>query len=161
LTAARAGEAALPYQRRADKGMTIIRVLTLYERIGGEETVNRLVESFYSRMDSLAEAQAIRAMHGADLAPTKAALKQYLTEWLGGPKLYSSEKGSPKLRKRHMHVAIGEAERDAWLLCMRETMNEVIADAQARHQIYLSIEKLADWMRNTAGNPHDTSGSHP
>jgi hypothetical protein len=55
----------------------------------------------------------------------------------------------------------GEAERDAWLLCMRETMNEVITDAQARHQIYLSIEKLADWMRNTAGNPHDTSGSHP
>ncbi len=141
--------------------MTIIRVLTRYERIGGEETVNRLVESFYSRMDSLAETQAIRAMHGADLAPTKAALKQYLTEWLGGPKLYSAEKGSAKLRKRHMHVAIGEAERDAWLLCMRVTMNELITDAQARHEIYLAIEELADWMRNTAGNPHDTSGSHP
>ena len=141
--------------------MTNIRVLTLYERVGGEETVNRLVESFYSRMDSLAEAQAIRAMHGADLAPTKAALKQYLTEWLGGPKLYSAERGSPKLRKRHLHLAIGEAERDAWLLCMRETMNEVITDAQARHEIYLAIEDLADWMRNTAGNPHDTSGSHP
>lgn len=141
--------------------MTINRVLSLYVRIGGEETVNRLVESFYSRMDSLAEAQAIRAMHGADLAPTKAALKQYLTEWLGGPKLYTSVKGSPKLRNRHLHVAIGEAERDAWLLCMRETMNELITDAQARHEIYRSIEKVADWMRNTAGNPHDTRRSHP
>lgn len=137
--------------------MMNIRILTLYKRIGGEETVNRLVESFYVRMDSLAEAEAIRAMHGADLSPTKAALKQYLTEWLGGPKLYSAKRGSPKLRKRHMHIAIGEAERDAWLLCMRETMNEVITDAQARQEIYLAIEKLADWMRNTAGNPHDSS----
>jgi hemoglobin len=40
-------------------------------------------------------------------------------------------------------------------------MNEVITDARARQEIYLSIEKLADWMRNTAGNPHDNSGSHP
>jgi hemoglobin len=140
--------------------LTTIKILTLFERIGGEATVDRLVESFYHRMDSLADAKAIRAMHGPDLAPTKAVLKQYLGEWLGGPKLYSAEKGDPRLRKRHLHVAIGEAERDAWLLCMRETMDEVIADAQARQEIYASIAKLADWMRNTAGNPHDNRGSH-
>jgi hemoglobin len=40
-------------------------------------------------------------------------------------------------------------------------MTELPTDAQARHEIYLSIEKLADWMRNTARNPHDTGGSHP
>lgn len=139
---------------------TTIKVLTLYERIGGEATVDRLVESFYGRMDSLAEAKTIRAMHGPDLAPTKAVLKQYLGEWLGGPKLYSAVKGDPRLRKRHLHVSIGEAERDAWLLCMRDTMDEVITDAQARHEIYVSIAKLADWMRNTAGNPHDIRGTH-
>jgi hemoglobin len=141
--------------------MTILKVLTMYERIGGEETVDRLVESFYRRMDSLADAKAIRAMHGPDLEPTKAVLKQYLGEWLGGPKLYSAERGQPRLRKSHLHVAIGEAERDAWLLCMRGTMDEVIADAEARQEIYLSLEKLADWLRNTAGNPHDSRASHP
>jgi hemoglobin len=135
--------------------MTMIRVITLYERIGGEATVDRLVETFYHRMDSLADAKAIRAMHGADLSLTKAVLKQYLGEWLGGPKLYSAEKGHPRLRKRHMHVSIGEAERDAWLLCMRGTMDEIIADAQARKEIWGQIEKLADTMRNTEGNPHD------
>ena len=137
-----------------------IRVLSLYEQIGGQQTVDRLVESFYSRMDSVVEAQTIRAMHGPDLAPTKAVLKQYLGEWLGGPKLYSAEKGDPRLRKRHLHVAIGEAERDAWLLCMRAAMDEVIENEKARQEIYASIEKLADWMRNTPGNPHDSRGGN-
>src|SRR6266511_405769 len=126
------------------QSLTTIRIVTLYERIGGAQTVDRLVESFYSRMDSLADARTIRAMHGSDLAPTKAVLKQYLGEWLGGPKLYSAEKGDPRLRKRHLHVAIGEAERDAWLLCMRGAMDEVIADAQARQEIWGQIAKLAD-----------------
>jgi hemoglobin len=138
--------------------MTMIKILTLYERIGGETAVNRLVESFYSRMDSLADARMIRALHGPDLAPTKAVLKQYLSEWLGGPKLYSAERGQPRLRKSHLHVAIGEAERDAWLLCMRGAMDEVIVDAKTRQEIYASLEKLADWLRNTAGNPHDSRG---
>jgi len=142
------------------QALTTIRVFTLYERIGGAPTIDRLVESFYSRMDSLADAGAIRAMHGPDLGPTKAVLKQYLGEWLGGPKLYSAEKGDPRLRKRHLHVAIGEAERDAWLLCMRGAMDEVIADAQARQEIWGQIAKLADWMRNTAGNPHDSARRH-
>ncbi len=142
------------------QALTTIRIVTLYERIGGEQTVDCLVESFYSRMNSLADASTIRAMHGSDLGPTKTVLKQYLGEWLGGPKLYSAEKGDPRLRKRHLHVAIGEAERDAWLLCMRGAMDEVIADAQARHEIWGQIAKLADWMRNTAGNPHDSRGSH-
>src|SRR6266496_2928487 len=57
------------------QALTTIRIVTLYERIGGEQTVDRLVESFYSRMDSLADAKTVRAMHGPDLAPTKAILK--------------------------------------------------------------------------------------
>ena len=35
-------------------------------------------------MDSLPQARAIRAMHASDLGPTKAVLKLYLGEWLGG-----------------------------------------------------------------------------
>jgi len=133
----------------------------MYERIGGPETVDRLVESFYGRMDSLAEATAIRALHGPDLGPTKATLKLYLSEWLGGPAHYSAAKGHPRLRQRHLHVRIGEAERDAWLLCMKGAMEETIADSDARGEIYAVIEKLANWMRNTTGNPHDTGGKQP
>ena len=38
-----------------------------FARIGGEEAVVRLVDAFYRRMDELAEASRVRAMHGPDL----------------------------------------------------------------------------------------------
>lgn len=130
----------------------------MYERLGGAVVIDRLVEAFYARMDTLPEAEGIRAMHADDLGNTKQVLKRYLSEWTGGPKLYSPEKGHPRLRQRHMGFSIGNAERDAWLLCMRGALEETVADAAARAAIYDAMAKLADWMRNTAGNPHDTVG---
>lgn len=95
----------------------------MFERIGGAVIIDRLVEAFYAKMECLPEARTIRAMHAPDLGPTKDLLKRYLCEWMGGPKLYSVERGHPRLRQRHMHVRIGEAERDAWLLCMRGALD--------------------------------------
>lgn len=128
---------------------------TPFERIGGAVVVDRLVESFYHRMDTLPEAKTIRDMHASNLGPIKQVLKRYLSEWLGGPKLYSPEKGHPRLRQRHLGFPIGSAERDAWLLCMRGALDETVADAAARRDVDAALTKLADWMRNTAGNPHD------
>jgi hemoglobin len=136
-------------------------VVSMFERIGGAPTIDRLVESFYARMDRLPEAEVIRAMHAPDLGPTKDVLKRYLGEWMGGPKHYSAERGHPRLRQRHMGFAIGDAERDAWLLCMRGALEEAIEDADARQEIYGLMAKLADWMRNQAGNPHDADVQRP
>jgi hemoglobin len=132
--------------------------LSIFERIGGLVVIDRLVEAFYHRMDTLPEAKGIRAMHAADLGPVKMVLKQYLTEWTGGPKLYSPVKGHPRLRQRHMGFKIGEAERDAWLLCMRGALEEAVTDAEVRAELYGNMARLADWMRNQAGNPHDAQG---
>ncbi len=135
--------------------------ISMFERIGGPVTVDRLVEAFYARMDALPEARTIRAMHAPDLAEVKGVLKRYLTEWTGGPKLYSVEKGHPRLRQRHLGFPIGDAERDAWMACMRGAMAETISDAAARGDMDAALTKLADWMRNTAGNPHDTGTGRP
>lgn len=128
---------------------------SVFERIGGLDTVNRLVDAFYDNMDSFPLARNIRAMHAADLGPTRAVLKTYLAEWLGGPKNYSAQKGHPRLRSRHMHLRIGPAERDAWMLCMNAALEATIADAELRLQIRQDLAKLADWMRNDPENPHD------
>lgn len=127
-----------------------------FDRIGGLAVIDRLVEVFYDRMDRLPEAAVIRTMHAPDLGGTRNILKRYLTEWLGGPKLYSVEKGHPRLRQRHLGFSIGNAERDAWLLCMRGALDEAVEDEVARAEIYAAMAKLADWMRNQAGNPHDS-----
>jgi len=126
---------------------------SLFERIGGADTIDRLVDIFYARMDTLPEAQTIRAMHGRNLGPIGLVLKRYLGEWTGGPNLYSAEKGHPRLRQRHMGFAIGEIERDAWLLCMRGALDETVADETARAEMYDALARLADWMRNQPGNP--------
>ncbi|MBR0707921.1 group II truncated hemoglobin [Bradyrhizobium liaoningense] len=122
--------------------------ISMFERIGGRATIDRLVDRFYQRMDTLPEAQVIRAMHAADLGLIRDVLKRYLTEWTGGPKLYTPEKGHPRLRQRHFGFAIGDAERDAWMLCMRGAMEETVTDGTARQDLDKAISGLADWMRN-------------
>jgi hemoglobin len=134
--------------------------ISMFDRIGGAVTVDRLVEAFYRRMDTLPEARVIRAMHADDLGSIKQVLKRYLAEWTGGPKLYSAEKGHPRLRQRHFGFSIGEAERDAWLQCMRGALQETIADEGARQELDVALTRLADWMRNQAGNPHDAKAGH-
>jgi hemoglobin len=135
--------------------------ISMFERIGGAVTLDRLVEAFYGHMDSLPEANKIRAMHDRDLGPVKVVLKRYLSEWTGGPKLYSPEKGHPRLRQRHMHFPIGNADRDAWLSCMRKALAETVADPAARAELDANMTKLADWMRNQADNPHDRGEARP
>ena len=67
--------------------------ISMFERIGGALTIDRLVEGFYRRMDVLPEAKGIRAMHAADLEPTKNVLKRYLCEWMGGRSFIPPKRG--------------------------------------------------------------------
>jgi len=69
--------------------------LSMFERVGGAVVIDRLVEAFYKRMDTLPEAKVVRAMHAPDLGPVKSVLKRYLSEWTGGPKLYSLKRSPP------------------------------------------------------------------
>ncbi len=133
-----------------------VAVATPFARIGGAVMVDRLVEFFYARMDAMPEAAPLRALHARDLTSTKDVLKRYLGEWMGGPPLYSQERGHPRLRMRHFGFRIGETERDLWLMCMRGALNDVVADATLREELYGKFFKLADWVRNDPGNRHDT-----
>jgi hemoglobin len=121
---------------------------THFERVGGQPAVDRIIDAFYRRMDTLPEAQTIRALHPPDLTNTKIVLKKYLAEWLGGPPLYSQERGHPRLRMRHLPFSIGAPERDSWMLCMRGALEEVADSAQIRDEILKQLYKTADWMRN-------------
>lgn len=120
-----------------------------FERLGGHARLVCLVDAFYRAMDTLPEAASIRAMHEADLRATKAVLVNYLSEWMGGPKLYSPDRGAPMLRRRHQPFAIDAAARDAWMLCMKQALNEVCQDAALRTELEAAFYKVADFIRNT------------
>jgi hemoglobin len=122
---------------------------TPFELIGGQEAVDRLVDAFYHRMDTMPEAATIRALHSEDLGDIKVVLKKYLGEWLGGPPSYSQERGHPRLRMRHLPFRIGAAERDAWMLCMRGALEDVVESEPVRAWLVDRFFKTADWMRNS------------
>jgi hemoglobin len=121
---------------------------TPFEQIGGQLAVDRIIDLFYDRMDALPEARIIRVMHPEDLGATRAVLKRYLAEWLGGPHAYSQERGHPRLRARHLPFSIGDEERDAWMFCMRGAVEEVITDRAIREWILEKLLGVATWMRN-------------
>ncbi len=128
-----------------------------YLRLGGQPAVARLVEAFYDAMDTLPQAAAIRAMHEPDLAHTRDILAKYLSEWLGGPRLFTPERGAPMLRRRHQRFPIDAAARDAWMQCMRHALAQACADEALRADLDAALWKIADFMRNTASDspsPH-------
>jgi hemoglobin len=123
---------------------------TPFDQLGGQTTIDAIVDTFYRNMDTLPEARGIRAMHHADLTEVKVVLKKYLAQWLGGPQTYSQERGHPRLRARHLPFAIGIPERDAWMLCIRSAFDEVLGSNPLSEPILEQLQKTADWMRNDA-----------
>lgn len=122
--------------------------VTPYDRIGGEDGVRRLTRRFYALMDRLPEAAACRAIHPEDLAGSEEKLFEYLTGWLGGPPLYTSKRGHPMLRRRHLHAPIAGPEIEGWLLCFRQAWAETVADAALTAAVLPQVEGLARHMRN-------------
>ena len=120
-----------------------------YNRLGGEAAVRKLVVRFYELMDTLPEAEGIRAMHAESLDSAKEKLFKFLSGWLGGPQLYMQEYGHPRLRARHISFPIAESERDAWMLCMTKAIDEQVQDDELlKEHLLQSLMKTADFMRN-------------
>lgn len=123
---------------------------THYELIGGETVIRKLVDRFYDLMDAKPEAAGIRALHPENLEGSRNKLYWFLTGWMGGPQLYVERFGHPRLRARHLPFPIGESERDQWLMCMSQALEEVVADGSLRQQLSRNFMQLADFMRNKA-----------
>lgn len=122
--------------------------LTHYQRIGGAEKVRALAQRFYQLMDELPESYGIRKMHAEDLQSSEDKLFKFLSGWMGGPQLFIEEYGHPMLRRRHMPFAISASERDQWLLCMNQALQEVVEDAALRRELTTAFAGVADHMRN-------------
>jgi hemoglobin len=126
---------------------------TPYEALGGADAVRRLVDRFYDLMDELPETHGLRQLHPADLAGSRQSLFEFLSGWFGGPPLYIEKKGHPRLRMRHMPFAIGPAERDQWMLCMRTALDEQVSDEALHQGVLKAFVQMADHMVNVAPPP--------
>lgn len=120
-----------------------------YDRLGGEDMLRKLVNRFYELMDQLPEARTIRQLHAPELHDAREKLFMFLSGWLGGPPLYINHYGHPRLRQRHMPFTIGETERDQWMLCMNQAMDELGIETALKQELSAAFFKTADFMRNS------------
>ncbi len=131
---------------------------TFFELLGGKnggdqvaiQHIRQLVETFYDIMDADPKAATIRKLHPSDLTSSREKLFMFLTGWTGGPQLYIERYGHPRLRQRHMHVSIGEAERDQWMFCMISAMQQLNFDDKLMQNLSEQLYGVADFMRNEA-----------
>jgi hemoglobin len=124
---------------------------TPFERLGGEVGVRALVDRFYDLMDLEPAFAVIRQLHPSALDGSRDKLHWFLCGWLGGPNLYTDRFGHPRLRARHLPYAIGLAERDQWMACMMQAMQESSVDDTLAARLTESFFGTADWMRNKGG----------
>jgi hemoglobin len=127
------------------------REVTAFERLGGEALVRALVDRFYDLMDLEPGYAELRAVHGATLDNARDKLFWFLCGWLGGPQHYVERFGHPRLRARHLPFSIGIRERDQWLACMRQAMQEQGVEAGLADRLAEAFFNTADWMRNKGG----------
>ena len=121
---------------------------TPYERLGGEPGVRALVDRFYDLMDLEPHYAELRAIHPASLDGSRDKLHWFLCGWLGGPDLYIQRYGHPRLRARHLPYRITVLERDQWMACMMQAMQEREVEAGLAQRLTEAFFGTADWMRN-------------
>ncbi|GIK85295.1 MAG: globin [Betaproteobacteria bacterium] len=121
---------------------------TPFARLGGEEGVRALVDRFYDLMDLEPEFAPLRAVHGASLAHARDKLHLFLCGWLGGPPLYASRYGHPRLRSRHLPFPIGARERDQWVACMARALDDAGGPDDLKAPLMEAFAGTADWMVN-------------
>ena len=119
--------------------------------VGGADAVRTLVYRFYDLMDLEPTYAGLRALHPSTLDGSRDKLYWFLSGWLGGPDLYQQRFGHPRLRARHLPYAIGMAERDQWMACMGQAMQECGLESALQERLTAAFANTADWMRNRGG----------
>lgn len=115
-----------------------------YDEIGAE-TLSNLVDAFYARVSAHPQ---LAPIFPDDLNETARKQKQFLTQYLGGPNIYSAEHGHPRLKARHHPFPITPDRAQAWLECMSEAMDEVGLSGQFRETFFNRLVLTAHHMVN-------------
>src|SRR5699024_926580 len=93
---------------------------TIYEVIGAEK-IDELVNAFYPKV--YADPNLIPIFTG-DMGEIMEKQRMFLTQFTGGPPLFSEAYGSPRMRARHLPHEITLTRALSWLSRMIEALEE-------------------------------------
>jgi len=120
---------------------------TIYEEIGGQETIDKLVNAFYPRVYADPDLSPI---FKGDMKEIMRKQRMFLSQFTGGPALYSEEFGPPAMRARHLPHEVTPKRAKCWLRCMGEAFHEIGLDKLPAGQFfYERLTQVAGIMVNT------------
>jgi hemoglobin len=117
---------------------------TLFDRIG-EQNLRILVDRFY---DLVFNNEVISRLFKTDKEVIKEKQRLFLTQFLGGPPLYSDRYGHPRLRARHLPHPITEEDAVAWLSCMSAAITSLSIDESLKDELFKRFIPTAMFMVN-------------
>ena len=118
---------------------------TLYDRLG-EENLKLLVGYFY---DLVFEDEQIKHLFKNDKSEIKEKQFMFLTQFLGGPQLYSEKLGHPRMRARHLPHRITHTDAVAWLKCMSAAIDKLEIPDTLKEELFERFPQTAFFMVNT------------
>lgn len=118
----------------------------LYEAIGGAEAVRDIVTRFYPKVQAH---PLLGPLFPDDIDPVVEKQYLFLTQFLGGPSLYSDQYGHPMMRARHLPFPITPERAEAWLSCMAAALAETTIPKSLQELLLLRLSGPAHHFVNT------------
>jgi truncated hemoglobin YjbI/ankyrin repeat protein len=94
----------------------------VFDRIGGQATVDRLVDALYDRFQA---DRVLRSLFGRDLLSQRRRQRLFFAEWLGGPPRYS-ESAWGALYRHHEDLPITRVLAERWLDHLRGALSDSV-----------------------------------
>lgn len=118
---------------------------SLYDMVG-DEKLRQLLDEFYDRVFTNPQ---ISHLFRTDKDLIKEKQRLFLTQFFGGPDLYSERYGHPKLRARHLPHPISEQDAAAWLSCMSEALTKIDLPEHVKDEMFKRLVPTAMFMVNS------------
>jgi hemoglobin len=115
-----------------------------YDRLG-PENLKLLVDRFY---DLVFSNEDIAHLFKTDKEVIKEKQRLFLTQFLGGPALYTEKFGHPRLRARHMPHPISQEHAVAWLSCMSAALKSLPVEESLKDELFKRFVPTAMFMVN-------------
>lgn len=122
---------------------------SLYEAIGGEETMRRIVRGFYAQVP---EDDILGPMYPEDdMEGAEDRLFWFLSQFWGGPRIYSEQRGHPMLRRRHFPFDLDQDAADRWVEMMSNSLEDIedeVMSEQYKDQFLAQMRRTAQMLIN-------------
>ena len=87
-------------------------------------------------------------LRGNGVAHSRLEQFNFLSGFLGGPKLYVEKHGHSNVRAMHEHVEISVKGKDIWLKCMEMAIDEIGVDSDIKHKLMKNFMTVANQLVN-------------